>query len=533
MNTICKQVCMERDLETANRKTVVKVGIWQLALLIAIMFFAATQGMAQIHPEGIISYWKFEEGSGSTAYDSVDGSVSHGTLHNGPRWTTGIVGGAISFDGMDDYVEGPRTQIESGTYPTIGTVEAWVKLNSYPTTYRYGIVAGLTGPLDHLYGQYTCSFSEILEVDLNKKASYYHWDGSGVRRPIGTTTLNLNQWYHLAATVTANEDGSQEVKLYVNGELEGSTMSYGYPAPGKYFDLSFANNCWGYHYSHKEFHGTIDEVAIYDRALTLQEIQQHYQNGLIGLGYEETAANHPPVLDSIGNKTGNEGELLEFTVTAIDPDPGDVLTFGANNLPEGATFNSATATFSWTPGYDHAWDYHDILFSVTDNGTPAESDSESITISVNDVAMAEATQNVTDDLQNIVENSPGTPLADKVGDARAKADTALAELGKTTPDNQAAVGNIEGAAGDLEAAVEDGLLDSTQGTQLMDQLAGIARHLAVVAIQQAEDQGGDQQKINEAEQALNEGDALRQAEEFKDAVNKYKDALAKAESALP
>lgn len=146
--------------------------------------------------------------------------------------------------------------------------------------------------------------------------------------------------------------------------------------------------------------------------------------------------------------------------------------------------------------------------------------------------VAEQIQGVVGDLQDIIGNNPGTPLADKVEDAKAKARVALAELNKTPPDNQAAVGNIEGAVGDLEAAVKDGLLDPTQGTQLMDQFAAIARQFAVDALNQAIAQGGDPTKISEAQQALADGDALKASGTFKDAVNKYKDALAKAESAL-
>lgn len=148
------------------------------------------------------------------------------------------------------------------------------------------------------------------------------------------------------------------------------------------------------------------------------------------------------------------------------------------------------------------------------------------------VDIPQATGELITDLEDIVLNNPDTPLADKVEDALAKAETALDELTKTPPDNQAAVGNIEGAVGDLEAAVSDGLLDPVQGTQLMDEFAAIARQLAVDALDQAIASGGDPGPINEAQQALAEGDVLRSLGAFKNAVNKYKDALAKAESAI-
>lgn len=135
-------------------------------------------------------------------------------------------------------------------------------------------------------------------------------------------------------------------------------------------------------------------------------------------------------------------------------------------------------------------------------------------------------------LLEIVESNPGTPLADKVEDARAECATALNELTKKPPDKQAALGNIEGAVGDLEAAVGDGLLDSTQGTRRMDQLARTSRQLAQEVLDQAIAQGGDSVVIADAQQTLAEGDTLRESGAFKDAVSKYKDALAKAEGAI-
>ena len=87
-------------------------------------------------------------------------------------------------------------------------------------------------------------------------------------------------------------------------------------------------------------------------------------------------------------------------------------------------------------------------------------------------------------------------------------------------------------SGGLEAAVIEGL-DPADGEELMDALAGIARQLAVDAINQAIASGGDEVKIATAEQALDDGDELRTAGAYKDAVNEYKDALAEAEGALP
>jgi hypothetical protein len=90
--------------------------------------------------------------------------------------------------------------------------------------------------------------------------------------------------------------------------------------------------------------------------------------------------NRPPVLNSIGAKSVDENSLLRFTITASDPD-GDDLTYSAGNLPTGASFNAASQTFSWTPGYGAAGNYT-VTFRVTDNGSPLQSDSEEVTITV-------------------------------------------------------------------------------------------------------------------------------------------------------
>lgn len=90
------------------------------------------------------------------------------------------------------------------------------------------------------------------------------------------------------------------------------------------------------------------------------------------------AINDPPVLDPIGDKTVSEGTLLEFTVSASDPD-GDPLTYSASNLPSGATFDTNTRVFSWTPTAGQAGVYPGVHFEVTDGDL---TDSEDITITV-------------------------------------------------------------------------------------------------------------------------------------------------------
>ncbi len=91
----------------------------------------------------------------------------------------------------------------------------------------------------------------------------------------------------------------------------------------------------------------------------------------------QTIANRAPVLNEIEAKSANENELLEFSVSAQDPD-GDTLTYSAHNLPEGAQFDAETATFSWTPRYNQAGVYT-VRFEVTDGEL---SDYQEVTITI-------------------------------------------------------------------------------------------------------------------------------------------------------
>jgi hypothetical protein len=91
--------------------------------------------------------------------------------------------------------------------------------------------------------------------------------------------------------------------------------------------------------------------------------------------------SYAPVLTPIGNMSVYAGQPLQFDISATDAD-GDSLTYSASNLPQGASFDSATRTFSWTPAAGQVGSYPDILFEVSDGQL---TDSENIIIIVNNV----------------------------------------------------------------------------------------------------------------------------------------------------
>jgi len=99
--------------------------------------------------------------------------------------------------------------------------------------------------------------------------------------------------------------------------------------------------------------------------------------------HPDSSQNQAPVIDPIGNKEGDEGELIEFTVTASDAD-GDAIQLATSILPSGAGFTDngdGTGLFSWTPTYDQAGVYA-VTFYALDGKDVA---SEDISITVNDV----------------------------------------------------------------------------------------------------------------------------------------------------
>ena len=103
-----------------------------------------------------------------------------------------------------------------------------------------------------------------------------------------------------------------------------------------------------------------------------------------------SGGNNAPVLAAIGNKTVKEGTALTFTATANEVDPGQTDTFSLDaGAPAGASITSGGA-FSWTPTEAQGPGSYPITVRVTDNGSPASNDFETITVTVSEVNTAPA-----------------------------------------------------------------------------------------------------------------------------------------------
>ena len=203
---------------------------------------------------GLVLWLKFNEGSGTIAYDSSFYN-NHGTI-TGAVWTNGKFGKALSFDGVDDYVRVSNSQ----SLANVGKVTAtlWVKLNNLNDQFFYTHKDANNGHEIVIY-QGKIGFPILLG------GTWYE----GTYVPV-TDYLEPNKWYFLAGTY----DG-ETVKFYINGEFISQDTS---PSG----DLSTINRdlCIGQNdfINTLVVNGTIDEVRIYNRALSENEIKMLYFN---------------------------------------------------------------------------------------------------------------------------------------------------------------------------------------------------------------------------------------------------------------
>jgi len=233
-------------------------------------------------PCQMVGHWKLDDGTGDTATDSTI-NANHGTLMpDSPVWTTeGKINGALDFDGVDDYVEIPDDPSLDITDEI--TLMAWV----YPENWDHdGYSAASSGDKT----SENAIITKANDNDVGDWNLHYKWnddDGRfGFRFELngGDTTAHginifeetpsteLNTWYHVAGVY----DGSQ-VKLYINGELVESA-DYALAIDTNDFPLRIGKQLW-WSDIYSMWDGKIDEVKIYNCALTDEEILDEYCNG--------------------------------------------------------------------------------------------------------------------------------------------------------------------------------------------------------------------------------------------------------------
>lgn len=178
----------------------------------------------------------------------------------------GKSGHALRFDGSGDYVNRPTA---SDLNPVDGswTVEAWINIPTRPPSdYNYPIMAKHDGDMGNGY---------TICVNSNGNVGYMVDDhkGPAYKANSGNNIISINTWYHVAGVLDRT---TNTLKIFVNGSQTDSTSISGLGT------INPSNPLWIGRYNraarsrYEYFNGTIDEVRIYNRALTADEIKEHY-----------------------------------------------------------------------------------------------------------------------------------------------------------------------------------------------------------------------------------------------------------------
>lgn len=243
--------------------------------------WASASPSGQSCPEGMVSYWEFDDGSGTTAYDSV-GDNNGELIGSYPTWATGIVGGSLDFSDIRGYVKVPK----SSDFVLTGdmSMEIWI----YPT--KMPSEGSSEWILD--FGVSGRCHQQALYLTTNDILAWQTYNSCTGDFLYTDPLLSSNTWYHI---VTVRKDSKKYV--YINGVQDPTVTSFD-GTIGNPKDLWIGKRDWG---NGNSFDGKIDEFAIYDRALNPEEIQQHYLNGLNGQGYCVQDQDNDGILDDEDN----------------------------------------------------------------------------------------------------------------------------------------------------------------------------------------------------------------------------------------
>ncbi|MFC1715933.1 LamG domain-containing protein [Candidatus Poribacteria bacterium] len=240
---------------------------------ILIMFFVltamASSTKAQLVEDGLISYWSFDE-------DTIEGEIvkdlwgnNHGTMVNNPEAVKGKYGQALEFSGANhvDVPDSESLDIATGEV----SVTVWVNISGPSPTERGGIVEKGNGGITNtplLLREWTGGTVdfEVRNADTDPKWPKLQSD----------SVVPAGQWTFLAGTY----DGKEE-KIYINSTLDVS-MEYvdGFGTNDELLRIG-----WDPYAEERHFYGIIDEICVYNRALTPNEIQRN-QDAALGLAIE-------------------------------------------------------------------------------------------------------------------------------------------------------------------------------------------------------------------------------------------------------
>jgi len=279
-------------------------------------------------PSGLVSWWT----ANGTANDLM--GLNNATLYNGTAYAAGEVGQAFSFNGVNTRAE--VADSSSLAFTASFTIEGWIKVNSFGSSSGEILFRGDDRPGLDPYQLRTNSDGTLsFQIDpLND-------NGSTISTPIP-----LGQFLHVAGTL---DDATGLMSLYVNGSLAAQTTTDGRP---------FANldptqnpgvgigNANGSSFN-VPFNGLIDELSVYNRALSPGEVLGIYKAGSDGKVFSPIAVSNPSVIEGAAGTT--QPETFTITRTGSVSGPLTVNWATADDTAKAGTdyvAASGTATFA-------------------------------------------------------------------------------------------------------------------------------------------------------------------------------------------
>lgn len=231
----------------------------------------------------VVLYYPLDEGWRTTAYDS-SGYGNHGTI-NGGNWIQGILSYALEFDGQDDYIQIPNVPVLlPGTSDF--TVELYVKTEGVA---RQTIV-------NNGYGDSTAEYY----FDILPDGRLYGWTehpGASGDSITGNSLVNDGHWHHV---VFLRDD---KLHLFVDGVEDAIPAVHGSRDIDHSLDIYIgANIGMGYYFT-----GIMDELYVYNRALSVEEIKEHYEAFGLKLEMHFSEGEGTTAFDSSGNE--NDGTI--------------------------------------------------------------------------------------------------------------------------------------------------------------------------------------------------------------------------------
>jgi hypothetical protein len=253
-----------------------------------------------VPPPELTHYWRFDEAQGATSFADLTGGLN-AQCTNCPASVIGNINSGLQFNGTTHEASVPANVSFDWTANSSVSFELWIQKDTACATPE--VILGRNDELSGLQWWVGCE---------NDKAAFHlidtNGDGSGAGA-IGTTNITDGNWHHIVAI----HDGfSNENSLYVDGTLEATaSVAYTGSFASAVADVNIGwlnSSTTDYHFS-----GVIDEIAIYDRVLAKDQIDQHVLDGTLGLHRGFYGGIDPikimPLGDSITARTGYRPNL--------------------------------------------------------------------------------------------------------------------------------------------------------------------------------------------------------------------------------